>query len=467
MVHTQGLLSAKEVASYLGVSPCAVRRLAKSRDIPFFRRRGVGIRFRKEEVDEWLAEGASKPSPLLASALNVDLQLENYDKLFLKGGVKVSPKGKTWNYPFGSVYLRLTKSGKERWYIYYRNEGRRIRQAVKGAQSRADALKVLQVEVADAFRMKHGFKRDERKIRFDEFSKLYIENYAKVNKRSWKDDVYSLGVLKSLFGMQFLTEIDTLDIEKLKTQRLKEGISKARINRNLALLKKMFNLAIDWDYANDNPVRRVRLFSEKDNLKERILTEDEEIRLLEASAPHLKSIIVTALHTGMRRGEILGLRWHQLDLPKRIIRVEKTKNGKIRFVPLNEVLFRELAELKKQNGTSLFVFLYPRTKKPVKDVKTAFRAATRRAGIRGLRFHDLRHTFASRLLAMGYDLITVRDLLGHESTATTQRYTHSFAEQKREAVQALCQKGLKNAEFVPTVSTQPAEVLPANALSTN
>jgi integrase len=439
----------------------------KSQDIPFIRRKGLGIRFLREEVDAWLSRSASKPYAFLECALNSDVALENYDRLFLKGGVKMSPKGKTWNYPFGSVYLRLTKSGQERWYIYYRNEGRRVRKAVKGAQCRADALKVLQVEVADAFRGKHGFKKDEKRISFDDFCQLYIENYAKVNKRSWKQDVYSLRLLKGFFGIRTLQDIGTLEVERLKAQELKEGLSKARVNRYLALLKKMFNLAIDWGYAMDNPVRRVRLFSEKDNLKERILTGDEEKRLLEASTTHLKPIILTALHTGMRRAEILGLRWHQVDLPRRIIRVENTKSGQNRFIPINESLMTVLANLKQENGKSQFVFLNPKTGKPMVDVKTGFKAATRRAGIRGLRFHDLRHTFASRLIESGFDLITVKDLLGHQSVVTTQRYTHSNAEQKRKAVQALAQRAPQKQDFVPSVSTRPEDTLPAGVLSAN
>lgn len=118
--------------------------------------------------------------------------------------------------------------------------------AVKGAQCRADALKVLQVEVADAFRGKHGFKKDEKRIGFHEFSGLYIENYAKVNKRTWKQDVYSLARLESFFGNRDLRDIEAMQIEKVKAQKLNEGLSKARVNRYLALLKKMFNLAIDW-----------------------------------------------------------------------------------------------------------------------------------------------------------------------------------------------------------------------------
>lgn len=451
----------------LGVHPQTVYKLVEKGEIPFIKRPGLGIKFRAEQIEAWANQGSSKPAAIDEVLQKVDLSLDKYDKLFLKGGVKMLPTGKTWNYPFGSVYLRLTKSGQERWYVYYRVEGRRVRKAVKGAQGRADALKVLQVEVADAFRGKHGFKKDEKRIGFIEFCQLYVENYAKVNKRTWKQDVYSLGLLKGFFGTRDLRLIETLDIEKLKAQKLREGLSKARVNRYLALLKKMFNLAIDWGYAKENPVRRVRLFSEKDNLKERILADAEEKRLLEASAAHLRPIILVALQTGMRRGEILALQWHQVELDRRIIRVEHTKSGQNRIIPINELLMTELKKLKRADGKSRFVFLNPKSGKPMVDVKTGFKAATRRAEIRGLRFHDLRHTFASRLIEAGFDLITVKDLLGHQSVVTTQRYTHSNAEQKKKAVRVLGQRSLRGSDFVPTVSKRPGDFILTEGLSAN
>ncbi len=374
---------------------------------------------------------------------------------------------KVWPYPFGSVYLRLTKSGKERWYIYYRVDGERAREVVKNAQSRADALKVLQVRVADAFRGKHGFKKEEKKIKFKDFAEEYIRDYAKVNKRSWKDDEYCLDRLKRFFENSYLRDISSYDIEKLKIEILNGGLSKARVNRYLALLKKMFNLAVDWDYLKENPVRKIKLFSEKDNLKERILNAEEEKRLLEASSEHLRPIIITALCTGMRRGEILSLKWNQVDLSKRTIRIDKAKGGKIRIIPINDALFKELSRI-KENSKSDHVFVYPKTGKPIKDVKTTFNATTRRAEIKDLRFHDLRHTFASRLIERGVDLITVKDLLGHHSVTVTQRYTHSNAVQKKKAVESLpSQSEGKPLGFVPFVSTQKESAVLTELFSAN
>ncbi len=109
----------------------------------------------------------------------------------------------------------------------------------------------------------------------------------------------------------------------------------------------------------------------------------------------------------------------------------------MRFIPLNDVLFNELYRLKSGRGQSPFVFFNPETGKPYLDMKTGFNGACRRAGINNLRFHDLRHTFASRLVERSIDIETVKELLGHHSIMVTQRYTHSSDERKRAAVDLL------------------------------
>jgi excisionase family DNA binding protein len=126
------LLTVKEVAGILQVHPNTVYLKAQSGEIPSVRTSNFRIRFVEKEINEWL-ERRSRSSRfvlLLEEALRTDLSQESYDKLFLKGEAKMSPKGKTWNYPFGSVSLRLGKSGKDRWHIYYRVDGRRIRRSL-------------------------------------------------------------------------------------------------------------------------------------------------------------------------------------------------------------------------------------------------------------------------------------------------------------------------------------------------
>lgn len=449
------LLTVKEAAELLSVHPNTVYKLVEAGRIPAIRRNGIGIRFKRENLDRWLEQGSQKYSALFESLPKFDIALSEYDKLFLKqNGGNMGSKGKVWHYPFGSVYLRLTKTGKERWYIYYRINGERIRECVKNAQSRSDALKVLQLKIVDAFRGEHGFQKQKRRKKFLEFAAEYIENYAKINKRSWRDDVSGIKKISQIIGNPYLDEISSYKIEKFKSKRLSNGIAQSSVNRNLALLKTMFNLAIDWGYCKENPVLKVKFFSEKDNIKERILSRHEEQKLLESCSEHLKPIVLTALHTGMRKGEILNLSWPKVDLKKRVIRVEKTKSGKIRLIPINASLFKELALLRVLNAKSDYLFLNPMTGQPMQDIKTAFRGAVRRSGIEGLRFHDLRHTFASRLIESGVDIVTVQNLLGHYSVVVTQRYTHSSAEQKRKAVENLTKSEHKTTDFVHSVSTR-------------
>jgi len=456
------LLTVKDLSATLHVHQNTVYKLVDHQEIPFIKKRGVGIRFRREEIEEWLKTGSSKIYPILESFLKVDLALDKYDKLFLKGG-RMSQKGKSWNYPFGSVYLRQNKSGKDRWYIYYRIEGMRTRKVVKNAQSRAEALKVLQIEVADAFRGKHGFKKQEKRIKLFDFSELYLTNYAKVNKRSWITDDYMLRNIKTFFKDKYLQEIDSLLIEKFRSLLLDDGAKKSTTNRYLALLKKMFNLAVDWGYLKTNPVKKVKLFSEKDNLKERILSCKEEQKLLDACPQYLKLIVLTALHTGMRKGEILNLRWDQVDFFNREIKVENTKSGKPRFIPINDLLFEALKNEKRLNGKSQFVFPNPKTNKPFKDIKKSFAEAIKQSGILSLRFHDTRHSFASRLVAAGVDIITVKELLGHHSVRVTERYTHSSTEQKQRAVENLTPK--ETTKSVHILSPQKEGIL-SNVLFT-
>jgi integrase len=142
----------------------------------------------------------------------------------------------------------------------------------------------------------------------------------------------------------------------------------------------------------------------------------------------------------MRRGEILGLKWKQVDLDKGLIRVENTKSGKNRLIPINEVLLSEFRALRPSAEPCGLVFANPRTRLAFTEVKRSFKNACRSAGIKNLRLHDLRHSFATRLIEAGADIITVKELLGHFSVRVTQRYTHPSQIQKRLAVNLLARK---------------------------
>ncbi len=418
-------LDTKEVARLLKVSKETVYRYCREGLLPHYKIKSA-LRFREEDLEEWLKRGARN-----VLTIQAPLDIEE------AGGNELAKKKPTClNY--GRVYLRTYKSGRSSWTIDYRDEnGKRVQKALPTAQSREEALFILQRKVREVFDRKHGVERRRRKIGFSHFAEIYLQDYAMITKKSWETDAYRMKMLNEFFKDKELREITPLMVERFRKSRLKAGNTKSTCNRYLQLLKKMFNVAGEEGYAEENPIQKVKLFSEKDVLRERILTEEEEERLLKESADHLRPILILALNTGMRRGEILNLKWSQVDFTERKIVVEKTKSQKFRFLPMNSTVYNELRRLKAKNAQNPFVLLNPETGKPYVDVMTAFKAACRRAGVEGLRFHDLRYTFASRLVKRGADIVTVQTLLGHSTVTLTQRYTHADDERKREAVELL------------------------------
>ncbi len=434
------LWDVKAVAEYLAISVSSVYRYSERNELPHIKK--FGLRFKKEDIDSWLDKDKRKN-------ILIDIILKNaltnlpplvIDKA--KGGKEMARATKSRrNYGYGAVYIRKTRKGHPRYYIDYRDRtGMRTQKLIKNALNWQEAHEALKNAVLKEHYKECGIKESKQPIKFKEFADMYLETYAKVNKKSWRDDKYRLKKLKEFFKDAELSEITPLMLENFRASRLNEGNTKSTTNRHMALLKKMFNLAIDWGYLKENPVNKVKLFSEKDNFRERVLTEEEEKRLLDKSSGYVKSIVIIALNTGMRLGEILSLKWSQVDFSSKKIRVEKTKSGKIRFININTPLLNEFLKLRSSRNQKSYLFFNTETGKPLTTVKKAFKSACGRAKIEGLRFHDLRHTFASRLNAKGVDIETIRSFLGHCDITVTQRYTHSNQELRRRAVELLAEK---------------------------
>ena len=314
------------------------------------------------------------------------------------------------------------------WYIDYYCEGRRVREPA--SKRKAEAEEMLEARKTD---IKRGEFRlpGKRKIKFEKFAQEYME-YAKLNKRSWMRDEISLKHLLPHFKGMPLLKINPKHIEDYKRKRL-DKVKPATINRELTLLKFMFSLAKKWKYANENPVKEVKFFQER-QLVIHTLTKEEALKLIAVAGEHLKPIIMLALNTGMRRGEILNLRWNDVDFDRRFIYIKETKSGVMRKVPMNSLVIEALSKLERKNS---FVFQNPKTNERLKHIRTAFYTARRKAGIEDFRFHDLRHTAATWMVAEGIDLVTVKEILGHADIKTTMRYAHPTPENKRKAVDAL------------------------------
>ena len=204
----------------------------------------------------------------------------------------------------------------------------------------------------------------------------------------------------------------------------------------MAALKHMLNKAVEWGMLEVSPFRKgSRLTFRENNQRHRYLTEEEIEQLLNSCSPHLKPIVEIALHTGMRKGELLNLQWEQVR--DGFIYLKDTKNGKSRQIPLDDRAVKVLKELQiKNKWKSSFVFVGPDGQR-LQDVKKGFTGACRRGGIEDFRFHDLRHTFASHLVMKGANLKAVQRLLGHSDSKMTDRYSHLSPDHLRESVNLL------------------------------
>jgi len=211
-------------------------------------------------------------------------------------------------------------------------------------------------------------------------------------------------------------------------------VKPATVNRRLACLKTMFNKAIEWGKLEFNPMKRVKLLKEN-NQRIRYLEKDEIKRLIENCSDHLRPIVLLALNKGMRCGEILNLKWDDIDFRQKIIYIRNSKSGEKREIPMNDIVAATLQQIKKIS-LSPYVFANKESR-PFKKVYKGFKAALKRAGINNFTFHDLRHTFASHLVMSGVDLRTVQELLGHKMFNMTLRYAHLSPDHKRKAVDDL------------------------------
>jgi integrase len=200
----------------------------------------------------------------------------------------------------------------------------------------------------------------------------------------------------------------------------------------------MFTKAVEWEMISDQvreKVKRVRLLQEN-NRRLKYLSKEEMDTLIQACDKHLKPIVITALDTGMRKDEILSLKWEQVDLKRGFILLDVTKNGERREIPINSVVREALTALPR-HILSPYVFWQGENGTRYLDVKKSFHSARTKAKLGDFHFHDLRHTFASNLIMEGADLMTVKDLLGHKTLSMTLRYAHLAPSHKVKAVQLL------------------------------
>lgn len=343
----------------------------------------------------------------------------------------------------------------DNWHIDYRlPNGKRRREKVSPSKKLAEiVLSKRKVEIAEG---RFLDVRKNEKIKFEDFAAEFLNIHSKANKKSWKSDFYNLGTLEKYFGGKYLYTITIKDIEKFKVERASQ-VTPATVNRELATLKTMFSKAVLWGKLHDNAAKPVKFLNEPKG-RLRFLEKEEIVKILTNCNKNLRPLVILALNTGMRRGELFGLKWHDVDFKNNIITLLDTKNGEKREVYMNEQVKTALIRVRKHPDSS-YVFCN-QNGKPLHDIRKSFFTAIRKSGIKDFRFHDLRHTFASQLVMSGIDINTVRELLGHKDIRMTLRYSHLSPSHKRRAVDILGKKLDSFWTVSPNSDNQPNGTIP-------
>ncbi|MCZ6479066.1 MAG: site-specific integrase [candidate division NC10 bacterium] len=258
------------------------------------------------------------------------------------------------------------------------------------------------------------------------------------DKRNYGRDLETIELRVRNLAKQFdgvaLEDITAEAISTYIGKRKAEGVSGATVNRELAVLRNMLRMALEWDWLRRE--RKFKMLPEGPG-RDRELTEAEEKALLPHLKPAFVDLMQAALCTGMREGELIKLTWTQVDLAERVLDFPPTKRGEKRLMPINESLYYILLR-RKGAATSAHVFTRPDGTPWSKwAVHYHLKKGIQAAGIAHLWFHDLRHTVASRLNRNGVSASYVQDLLGHKTANMTRRYTHTQAADLQAALATL------------------------------
>jgi integrase len=335
------------------------------------------------------------------------------------------------------IEVRATSQGEGTYYLRYKNDrGKTSHLKIAKSteltlsQARKKAKEVKAEILLAGFDPRAEVKKARQIPTFAEFIKERYIPYVKVRKRSWETDVSLLkNRMLPAFGKYSLDEITRDQINSFHLNLIeKEKLAYGTADRNLTLIKYVFNLAVEWEVIEHSPAARVKLFK-VDSKKERYLNEDELAKLVHVlQTDNNRAVCLVALFllsTGARRGEALKAKWSEVDIEHRVWRIpsENSKSKIARSIPLNDTALSVLAELRKSKVHER-LFISPRTNKPLGNVTNVWFRIRLKAGLPDLRLHDLRHQYASMLVNSGRSLYEVQQVLGHQDPKVTMRYSH-------------------------------------------
>lgn len=346
----------------------------------------------------------------------------------------------------GIIQKKNKTTGKLEWYariVRVDGNGKR-KQFTKKAESKSHARRLYD-ELAETFadRKEKGIEGDKMQFRqlcdiYRETKLVTAEYHGDGDKRrkvagvrSLKPVLTYLEVLRTHFGAKLVRSITQSDLEKFKLTRLKTKTihgkerSVADVNRTLALMRQILNFAVQNEWLKKSPFGSNLISTASENKRKRILTPDEEKRLLAVCTgdrEHLRCILTLALDTSMRKSEILKLRWQDVDLKNRIVVViaENTKTQTKRLIGMTDRVFNELSKLQAQSDKKLSDKIFD-----IADFKRSFKTAKRLAGVDDFRFHDGRHTGASRMILAGISPMLAKEVTGHQNLEMLSRYVNT------------------------------------------
>jgi len=337
------------------------------------------------------------------------------------------------------------RKNSQNWWITWRDQnGKRFRRS-SGTTNRklAEALAASWIK-QDFMEVNFGKKPD---LDFSEILLRYAKALKRNNPEQFMDkNRYRIKFLAERFGNYKVSELTYRVIQEFVDERL-ETVSSGIALKDVAYIKAAINRARREELTDFVPnFPRIK----PSRPRNRWLTHDEEERLVHHAAPHLKPLIRFAVDTGGRRSELLTLDWRYVDLINRRVTFIQTKNGEDRTVRLCQGAYQTLLDLGPKDSGPVFTYYG----KALKGFKSSFDKAREKAGIEDFRFHDLRHTFASRLVQGGVPLYNVMHLTGHKSLEMVQRYAHLAPEFQEAAIAVLDQRPDINPRGVKDVSNE-------------
>lgn len=343
---------------------------------------------------------------------------------------------------------RKTKDGKTKYRVQIRMKG--YPKLTETFDRITDAKRWIQLTEAAMHEGRHFKTIEAKKKTLGDLIDRYIENVLPSKPKNAANQEAHLLWWKEKIGYLALADVTPSVIAELRDELLKGRTPRGDIRspttvvRYLSSLSHPFTVAInEWGWLEDNPVRKVSKPKQARG-RVRFLDEDERKRLFEACRSStnllLFPVVQLAISTGMRQGEIMNLRWEQVDLDKRRIILYETKNDEIRNIPLTGPALKVIEQLKIERPFELGL-LFPGVNpiNPV-DLRYPWEQAIKKSGITDFRFHDLRHCTASYLLMNGASLPVIAEILGHKTLQMVKRYAHLSEDHKRNVVEEMNQK---------------------------